>query len=109
MSKPNKEILERLGTSALDAVPQTETGEVQPTEGKFDPYGLGNYKDPKNEGSQTPAGQSDKTGWGNQGNWGNEGYFQGFESRNEDRTKNGEPEPDLSEKAHETTKQRDKS
>lgn len=117
MPDRDEEILDRLGSSAPELA--REKDPLKPAEARnsdqrgseqensdqqsFDPYGSGNYKDPTNE-----WGQSDKTGWGNQGNFGNEGYYQGYESRNEDRTKSDEPMPDLAEKAHETTKKRDR-
>ncbi len=66
----------------------------------LDRLGSSDYKNPP-PGSW---GQSDKTGWGNQGNAGNEGYFQGFESTNEDRTKDDPELPDLDQTTHESTK-----
>jgi hypothetical protein len=108
-SKREEEIRDRLGSSAPDLTEQEieaaeNDREVNVRAGQsFDPSGSGNYKETKKN-----WGQSDKSGWGNQGNHGNEGYYQGFESTNEDRSRGDQPEPDLSERANQTTKQRDK-
>ena len=83
------ELLERLGSSAPEVADENGVIPETGTQRTFDPYGSGDYRETKTE-----WGQSDKTGWGNQGNWGNEGYFQGYESRPEDRTQNPPEEKD---------------
>jgi hypothetical protein len=106
----DEEMLDRLGSSApelsreKDPLKSTLPFGEEAGQPSDDPYGSGDYKNPPPDS----WGQSDKSGWGNQGNAGNEGYLQGYESTNEDRTQGDTEMPDLSEKAHESTKQRDR-